>query len=383
MTEIETLDFTQPLIPEPFHMPSVKVKWCRKTIPDEMINYHMARITLALGKKGGGKSAFLEAGALRHEQVIDLLGSRDDEGLAWLRKNAPEKDMLLVTGDNVDCDCSWPTCKISDMTTTKLLSKNLIITTDSLYSSQKSKFEGVNGLTDLFWGRREYDPEKPVAVIMRELSDFIYSRIVQDGMNIKEAKADFIVFQRQLRHFGYSPYMDTIRWTSVDKEIRDLADYLVIKKVGSQGLPHDIQYLYGYINPLRLAALPPNKFMIVTESASIGKGIFEKPAFHKEEGVDLLRELGIKLTYGEEPEVSSTQRVGDREHAEIIKLYQQGFAMSEVATKTGRSDYTVSTHVRKHDGNIEKHGICDSCTRGGCDLAKTKVTRVFLKKTSG
>jgi hypothetical protein len=355
--------------------PPIKIKWMRG---HDHIAYNQSRITLVLGKKGGGKSAFLEANAMRHRQIIDLLGSRDDEGLSWLRDKKEPRKALLVHGDNVDVDCSWETCKVGNLTTEKMLSSDLIITTSSLYSSQKSKYDGVNQLTELFWGRRQYDPTKPIAVVMRELSDFIFSRISQDGLNIKEAKADFIVFQRQLRHFGYSPYMDTIRWTSVDKEIRDLADYLIIKKVGSQGLPGDIRYLYKFVSPLSLAALPPDKFVIVTENASIGKGIFGLPPFHKEEGIDLLTELGIELTYGEEAEESTTQRVGDKEHAEFVKLYHDGLTMPKIAEKVGRSNSTVQRQISIHDSKIKKLGGCPACTRVGCDLYNTLLSKNVL-----
>lgn len=359
--------------------PSIKVKWMRGR---DRIHYNQARITLILGKKGGGKSALVEANAMRHRQIIDLLGSRDDEGLSWLRKSAPDMNPLLVHGDNVDVDCSWDTCKISNLTPEKMFSKELIITTDSLYSSQKLKYEGVNAITDLFWARRTFDPSKPIAVIMRELSDFIYSRIVQDGMNIKEAKADFLVFQRQLRHFGYSPYMDTIRWTNIDKEIRDLADYLIIKKVGSQGLPGDIRYLYKFVSPLALAALPPDKFIVITESAAIGKGKFELPKFHKEEGVDLLVELGIDLTIGEELEESTIQKVGDKEHVEFVKLYHDGLSMPKVAEKVGRSSSTIQRQITIHDSKIRKLGGCPACTRVGCDLYNTILNKNVLQPVS-
>ncbi len=383
MTELETSTDYTPNDPQntnspSYSYPSIKIKWMRGK---DRIAYDQSRIMLVLGKKGGGKSALLEGCAMRHNQIIDLLGSRDDEGLSWLRDKAEPRKALLVHGDNVDVDCSWNTCKIGNMTTEKMLSSDLIITTSSLFSSQKQKYAGVNQLTELFWGRRSFDPTRPIAVVMRELSDFIFSRISQDGLNIKEAKADFIVFQRQLRHFGYSPYMDTIRWTSVDKEIRDLADYLVIKKVGSQGLPGDIRYLYKFVSPLALAALPPDKFIIVTENASIGKGMFGLPSFHKEEGIDLLTELGIELTYGEEIEESTSIKVGDKEHVEIVKFYHDGISMEKISDKMMRSLSTVQRQIHGHDGQINKMGGCPTCTRLGCDLYNTILSHTIRRTT--
>ena len=306
--------------------------------------------------------------------------SRDNENLCWLRKSAdPNWKILLVHGDNVDLVSSWDTCKISELTLSKMLSYDIVTTADSFYSSQKSRYDGLSQTCDQFWGRLSWDYS--IAVVMREASNFMYSRIAQTGIDVKSAKAEFIVFQRELRHMGFSPYLDTIRWTSIDKEMRDLADYLIIKKLGAQGLPKDLGYLYKYIAPIRLADLPPHKFLIHTENAAIGHGTSECPAFHKEEGVDLMAELGIQVTVGEEIEDSTEQRIGDNEHANIVRLYAvgptgsgEGLSMINVAKHVHRSSRSVQLQLLKHNKAVDAGG-CRICNRVNSDLWNVSVDR--------
>lgn len=192
---------------------------------------------------------------------------------------------------------------------------------------------------------------------------------------MKEAKADFIYFQREMRHFGYATYVDTIRWTSIDKEMRDLADYIIIKKVGHQGFPRDLRFLYKYYEPNSVARMRPEKFVILTDNAAIGTGTFGLPKFHKEEGVDLLRELGMDVEKGTKPEESSLQKVGDREHGTIVLEYHKGKTMAQVSELTKRSTWTVSHHVKTHNKMVRQMGYCAQCQRAGAECATDIIER--------
>ena len=340
------------------------------------IDYAKALIFLILGKKGSGKSALVEAIGMRYSKIIDLFGSKDDEGLCWCREGSPVDDILLVHGDNVDLNCSWDTCKVSNLNYNIMNDYEVVIPSYSFFTSDKSRFLGINHIMKTLWDRREW--KKPVYVCVREASSFIYSRIKQEGTNMKLAKADFIFWQREMRHFGYSLGIDTIRWTSIDKEMRDLADWLIFKKVGAQGLPYDLKWLYKWVNPMSMARCPPHRFLVLTDNASIGFGISECPTFHKEEGVDLLKELDITFEYGEEIEDSSMQQVGDQEHAKIIKLYHSGLSMENVSKNKDikRSTATVMRHINKHDEAVQEYGTCPQCKRVSSDLLDIQVKRV-------
>ena len=349
-------------------LPKIRLVWARRREP---LDFMKAMIYLILGKKGSGKSALLELLSLYYPKIIDLFGSRDDEGLAYCRKNSPIDNILLIHGDNVDLDCSWDTTPVSKLTYKKILDYEVVIPSFSFFSGNAGRFVGINKLMSLFWERRKW--KKPIFVGVREASSFIYSRVKQEGVNMKMAKSDFIFWQREMRHFGYSLGIDTIRWTSIDKEMRDLADWLVIKKVGPQGIPDDLDFLYRYIDPMSMAGLPPDKFMLLTENASIAWGQSDYPAFHKEEGVDLLEELGIQISYGEEIEESSVQRIGDEEHEKIIRLYSEENSMSKISKNIHRSAARVHDHIHKHNKAVMENGFCNKCRRVRSDLADIEL----------
>ena len=59
-------------------LPKIRLVWARRREP---LDFMKAMIYLILGKKGSGKSALLELLSLYYPKIIDLFGSRDDEGL--------------------------------------------------------------------------------------------------------------------------------------------------------------------------------------------------------------------------------------------------------------------------------------------------------------
>ncbi len=59
---------------------------------------------------------------------------------------------------------------------------------------------------------------------------------------------------------GYGVGVDTIRWTSIDREVRDVADFIMIERVGTKGLPYDLRLVYSYIRPSALMNPPPGLF---------------------------------------------------------------------------------------------------------------------------
>lgn len=359
---------------EAHEVPEIYIKWKRGRDRVKWKN----QIVLCLGKKGAGKSAMGEAWAQNHKfhrpggKVVDLFGSRDNESLAWCRDSSPIDDVLLVTGTNVDVDGSWDTCPADKLTLDKLQSYEATTTCNSFYHDQEDRFAGLEMIIDTFWERLGWTD--PNIALIREASSFTYSRIKQ-GVGMKEAKADFIYFQREMRHFGFAVFVDTIRWTSVDKEMRDLADYIIIKKVGHQGFPKDLRFLYKFYKPNAVARMKPDRFIILTDNAAIGSGWSQLPKFHKEEGVNLVKELGLKITKGSRPEESSLQKVGDREHSQIILEYLKGLTMEEVSHIVKRSTWTVSHHVRKHDKYIDSMGYCPRCQRAGADCERDLAVR--------
>lgn len=153
---------------EEHEVPPIKISWKRGRDRIRWKN----QITLCLGKKGAGKSACGEAWACNHKKnrpkarVIDLFGSRDNESLAWCRDNSPIDDILLITGPNIDVDCSWDTCPTDKLTLAKMEGYQATTTCNSFYHDQDDRFAGLEAIIDTFWDRLAWtDPN--IALIRR------------------------------------------------------------------------------------------------------------------------------------------------------------------------------------------------------------------------
>ncbi len=356
----------------------MKIKWVRG---NDYISFKRPNVWFVQGVRGSGKSSFLEHLANIHlklgNSILDLFGSRDGEGLAWLRSPwAEEKRILLLRGSNVLVDCSYDVKTVGEVSLKDFEKYDIIISASPLYSSMDQEFLEVARLTDKIYKRVHW--RRMMFVIMREAANFLYSRLkLLDDQT--EAKTQTVYMLREGRHCGISFGLDSVRLLSIDVDIRGLSDYLVLKTQGIDGLSRELRWLYRYFNPNDLRKLKPHQFIIVTRKGSVGWGVFKKIPWHKKEKEDILRDVGIDIEYLEEPKKpeyrGKYRTVGDEEHAEIIRLFlEEGMGYDAIAAKLGRSSRTIWKHIKDHNNYVEKMGLCPACKRVGSPLA-IKIAR--------
>jgi len=219
-----------------------------------------------------------------------------------------------------------------------------------------------------------------VFTVCREASSLMYSRL-KVVENQQQAKAFLIYWLRESRHVGCSLGLDSVRLTSLDVDVRSLADYTVFKAQGSGGLPRELWFIYRYVEPGFLQGMKPNQFVILSRRGHIGVGVFPYPEWHKEEGEDILSKLRIKVSFEERPEPGlyrgRYRTLGDEEHAEIIEMYvEQEMGMDSIASRMGRSTKTVFDHINRHTEDVQRLGYCPRCRRAGSRLASTPAKPV-------
>ena len=200
----------------------------------EQFSFYRPTTDFILGVRGGGKSSFLEHRAesflKRKQAVFDLFSSRDGESLAWLRsewanrdERTPdsEKRILLIHGDNCDVTAPVYTKNISKVQLRDLEDYDILISSSPLYSSPTDEFSQVGKLTDLLYKRITWN--KIVYTIVREASNLYYSRLKIEK-NQTSAKAGMIYMIREARHLGIAMGLDTLKFTSIDLDIRAVID---------------------------------------------------------------------------------------------------------------------------------------------------------------
>jgi hypothetical protein len=114
--------------------------------------------------------------------------------------------------------------------------------------------------------------------------------------------------------------------------------------------------------------MPPQYFVMISKTGALGLGEFPYPEWHKQEKENILSSVGIKVEYGEpafEGEYKGTfRRVGDKEHAEIVRFYvEEGMGFNKIAEILGRSSRTPLVQIRKHNKAVERSGFCPVCRR--------------------
>lgn len=348
------------------------MKWIRGR---GKLDFRHPKTYLTLGLKDSGKSSLLEVCGTRFPKVVDLFGSRDNEGLAWCRVNS-KNEVLFLTGDAVQINGPWDSLQLRQITLKDLEPYPVVVSVSAFYHDMDEEFYSLNKIIYKVLFKRTHW-RRLWCILIREASNFLYSRI-KVVKNQTIAKADFIYLLREMRHMGYSIGVDTIRWTSLDKEVRDVADYTFIKRVGTQGLPWDLHYLYGYISPQSLMNPPPWAFVVIDGRGPIGVGRFDFPQWHKKEKEDILGELDLKPKYGERIDYGDRARktVSDYEHESIMAKRAEGVGpkkrkgMGAIGDKVHRSPATVMKHIKKHNEMIRKRGTCEICLRVHSKYAK-------------
>ena len=263
------------------------------------IDFSRPNVFFSLGMRGSGKSAFLELCASRYldsgGKVFDLFGSKDGEGLAWLRSPyAKNKRILLLRGDLVEVKSKHENIQATKFRLSDLDRADIFISASPLYSDLDEEFTAVNHILDVLWKRMSWT--EPIFLVMREAANLIYSRIKVRKNQIM-AKSEALYMLRESRHCGLALGLDSIKHTSIDIDVRTLTDYLLIKNMGMHGLPQDLWWVYKVFDPHALRKLHPKEFIIVDRQGRLGLGTFVLPPWHKREKENILVETGLEFQY--------------------------------------------------------------------------------------
>jgi hypothetical protein len=229
-------------------------------------------------------------------------------------------------------------------------------------------------MTTLLWEKRT-SWKNVWFVLIREAANWIYARL-KVVKNDALAKADFIKSLREARHHGLAVGVDTIRWTSLDKEVRDISDFIFVKRVGAIGLPDDLRWLYRYVMPYSMMQLKANIFLLTTGRGAVGYGKFDYPSWHKEEKENVLESAGIEVknTTSELPD-DRRYGISDFEHSKIITAYLEKESMMTVAKDLGRSSETILRHIQRHNLSVETKGQCAKCFHANSEHSQ-KIIKV-------
>lgn len=215
--------------------------------------------------------------------------------------------------------------------------------------------------------------------LCREAANLFYSRLkISDSQVVSKAMMTYLV--REARHVGMALGLDSTRYYSIDIDIRNLSDFIILKSQGMTGLTKDLEWLYSIFEPSMIRNMPKHFFIILSKEGSVGLGEFKEISWHKQERENILKAVGVSCEYGEAIERGQYRgthsTVGDKEHAEIIKLYvDEGLSMNKIGEKLGRSSRVPHKHIHQHNASVEGAGFCPACRRVKSELDKTLARR--------
>jgi len=278
-------------------LPDLEIAWIKGK---GEIDFARPNVYFALGSRGSGKSSFLEMCATKcleaGGQILDCYGSKDSEGLAFLRSNyvtSGNKKAILFRGDAVEIT-SHESIAASEFKLSDLGRADIFISAAAAYSDMNDEYMSVNKILETLWNRHYWT--KPVFLILREAANLIFSRLkIRKEQSI--AKAEAVAMLKESRHSGTGVGLDSIKATSVDVDLRVLSDFLIYKNTGLYSLPRDSWWIYKTFSPAAMRNLRPSEFIIVDRHGNLGLGRFSMPPFHKRTEENILTEVGLQVVY--------------------------------------------------------------------------------------
>jgi len=334
---------------------------------NSFINYSRPNMFYVIGIRGSGKSNFLEAIGENYLEngspILDLCDARDGEGLGWAKKY--RDDVLILHDKFTEVECPYAHKYFEDLSLRDFRDYKIVVNSTLLYCDFESYLDAVNTiLLKLHHSRRHW--KKPIYVLIREAQNIVYARLrkVKDQT---QAKAEATYLLRESRHVGLATGIDTLRLTSVDIEVRIMADFLVIKNMGMFSLPKDIYFLYSYIEPYFFRVMRPQDYIVLSKEGAIGLGEVGLVSFHKEEEENILNELKISIHKKIDPfrKIDSRMRKKLLIHKKLLDyIYQKGFSNKRfLANATDTSYPTTLKHIGYHNTCVRDLGYCELCKK--------------------
>jgi hypothetical protein len=358
-------------------MPKFSIDWIRfpkHPCADLGVAFTKPKAFVSYGGTGEGKSNIVENISNRYSTVIDAFGSRDNEGLGWCRSHRKDS-ILFLHGDNVKIDSNWDDITISEFRKTpieKLGKYKVILSVAKFYVDIREEWYSLVKVMDKLWERESWT--EPWCLAVREAANLLYSR-ESIGESQTQAKNYIIYVIREMRHCGFALALDSIRWFSIDTDIRTIADYTILKGQGIEGLPKTLHFLYNFFDPYDVMQMKVQAFVIVSRKGPIGHGTSTLAYWHKQESENLVEQLGINVQKGERVDFGrQSAHMGDYGHANIVRVrHEFGLSFGKIAEKLKVSDRTTYKHVLRHNEMVRNSGECPLCARVNGPYAKTIV----------
>jgi len=364
----------------------MKVLWVRG---NESIGFNRPSTWFNLGVRGSGKSSLLECVGEQYlakgHTILDLFGSRDGEGLAWLRSPyARDKKILLLRGEYVDVEAPCDVKTVKQLRLRDFEAYDILISASPLYRNIDDEFINAAAITDKLYRRLSW--KRLIYGLVREASNLYYSRLKVSDNQIF-AKSQMIYMLREARHCGVALGLDSVRYYAIDIDVRSISDFMILKSQGIDGLTSDLHWLYSIFHPHIIRNMPPQYFIILSRKGAIGIGHFAEVPWHKRERENILRATGIKVEYGEPVKAAeyrgTYKTVGDEEHSEMIRLYiEEGLGSDKIGARLGRSSRTPLLHIKSHNGAVERSGFCPKCRRVKSPYESVRTQRLKDRSSS-
>jgi len=185
---------------------------------------------------------------------------------------------------------------------------------------------------------------------------------------------------RESRHLGVALGLDSLKLTSIDSDVRNVTDFMILKAQGLFGLPRDLRWLYSIINPFVIQNMKPHQFILLSRTGALATGEFEEVSWHKREKEDTLGLLGIEVEHGdpiqEGQDRGTFKTIGDEQHSNIIASYINGEGgMGILAKKYDVSSATIHSHIHAHNNELVSEGVCSMCERVSSEYSHREANR--------
>ena len=260
--------------------------------------------------------------------VIDIFSSDDNEALQWILSGF--KKILLIIGNKVELKrlkpeyANIPAIHIGELKkgtpgqvrdSLRFLEQfEVVITVPGFYYNAQEMYGALSYLVDLLKERKKWkyrDPltgkmkPKIMALIVREARELIASRFEAGQVSNKlTAENDLIELHTKAFHTGVALIFDALRYTSITPEVRDIASFTFMKRLGATAIPRNLFWALRYVRPSYLRSMPLRDWVLITDKNKVFYGVNDLLPWHVERGTDPMEIFGFDILYNPTPDKS-------------------------------------------------------------------------------
>lgn len=223
-------------------------------------------------------------------------------------------------------------------------------------------YRSITDIIELLQGRTVFPPKKINFLLVREARNLLTSQLragkAKTMAIAEEATIDLI---QEAYHANLALGIDTLRPNTLNINMREISNFVYIKKMGRLAVPREFWWIMRKIEPTFFRNMHVRDYIFFSDSNNIAVKSFDEPFWHHIRGKDILKRHNIIVESANSPEpvlLDSRRKVTEEGHRKIVELRKTGMSQLKIGLEL---DPIVTRYTVMKELGLHNAGKCQVC----------------------